>query len=61
MKQLGQLWKLLGNIGDFQGFFKLRVSQRLGNSGWATMAELRQLWLGNDETPWATMGILAQL
>jgi len=60
IKRLGQLWKFLGNNGNFQGFFELRVSQCLGNSGWATMAELRQLWSGNDKTAWATMEVLRQ-
>ena len=60
MKWVGQLWAFLGNIGDFQSFFKIRASKCLGNddgqlwrsldnSGWATMKRLRQLWefLGN--------------
>ena len=58
-KPLGQQWDFLGNIGDSKAFSKFE-SQLPEELRWATLAKLGPRWLGNDETPWTTMGFFGQ-
>ena len=60
MKRLGATLGVLRQHWRFPGIFRNSSLKVFGQYWWATMAEFRQLWMGNHETAWATMEVLRQ-